>query len=170
MGARILATALLAFGVGLAGAANALSYTLSAILDGLQEVPPVATPGTGTMTGTYDDVTNLLSWSGSFSSLIGTTTAAHFHGPAAVGVSAAVRLGITIPTGVTAGVFAGSATISNAFEAELLTGLWYLNIHSSYRPGGEIRGQVLATVVPEPAVLSLFAAAGLAALATRRRR
>lgn len=153
--------------IGMAAAANSLSFTLSASLDGLQEVPAVATPGTGTMTGTYDDVTNLLTWSGSFTGLIGTTTVAHFHGPAGVGASASPRLGITIPLGVTSGPFSGSTTISDAFEAELLGGLWYLNIHSTFKTAGEIRGQVTALPEPAAAVLLGIGILGLAGFSRR---
>jgi hypothetical protein len=150
-----------------ASSASALTYNVSASLDGAQETPPVATPATGTLTGTYDDTTNILLWSGSFSGLIGTSTDAHFHGPAAVGVGpAGVREPITaasgdvFPIGVTSGSFSGSATsatISASDETELLAGLWYINIHSTFRPGGEIRGQLLLTAVPEPATLALLA-------------
>lgn len=149
-----------------ASGASALTYDITASLDGAQETPPVATPGTGTLTGTYDSDTNILLWSGTFSDLIGTTTDAHFHGPAAVGVGpAGVReamtaaSGDTFPIGVSSGSFSGSAsaTISESDELELLGGLWYVNIHSTFRPGGEIRGQVYAVAVPEPAMLALLA-------------
>ncbi len=156
--------------------ANALSYNISASLDGLQEVPVVVTPGTGTLTGTYDDVSNILLWSGSFSDLIGTTSDAHFHGPAAVGVSAGVQVhitasggGDTFPIGVTSGVFSGTATLTATQETQLLGGLWYINIHSSFRPGGEIRGQVSAVLAPEPSAFGLLAL-GLLGLARAGRR
>ena len=169
----------LATGVALllvATGANALSYTITALLDGLQEVPPVVTTGTGSLTGTYDDTTNLLTWSGSFASLIGTSSDAHFHGPAAVGVGAGVQVpmtaasGDTFPIGVTSGSFSGTATLTATQETQLLTGLWYVNIHSSFRTGGEIRGQVAAVPVPEPvaAVLLGLGLAGLGALGRRR--
>ena len=159
-----------------ATSAGATSYTLSASLDGAQETPPVVTGGTGTMTGTYDDVTNILLWSGTFGSLNSGTTNAHFHGPAAVGVGpAGVQVGMTASTGdvfplaVTSGAYSGSATITDLQEADLLNGLWYVNIHTTTSAGGEIRGQVYAVVVPEPSTAALLAL-GLVALARVRQR
>jgi len=81
--------ALACAGLFAATSASATSFSLTALLDGAQETPPVITLGTGSLTGTYDDVTNALSWSGSFSSLNSGTTNAHFHGPAAPGVGPA---------------------------------------------------------------------------------
>ncbi len=157
----------LAFGLGLGGDASATTFALAASLDGAQEVPPVATPATGSATLSYDDVANLLSWTIVFQDLIGTINNAHFHGPAAPGVAAGVQVGIPFTAGVTSGTLVGSATITGTQELQLLAGLWYINIHSTFKPGGEIRGQV--NVVPEPTT-ALLLGAGLAALGLARRR
>ncbi len=143
---------------------------LYATLDGLQEVPPNASPGIGTGIMSYDDVTNQLNWNITFSGLLAGTTASHFHGPAAPGVAAGVQ--VTIPLGAslgaTSGTLIGMATLTATQETQLLSDLWYINIHTSAFPGGEIRGQV--QVVPIPAAVWLFGSGllGLGAFARRR--
>ena len=92
---------------------------------------------------TYDTVTNLLSWNVTFGGLSGAPIDAHFHGPAAPGVSA----GITVPmTADLTSPSVGSATITEPQEADLLAGLWYINYHTAKCTGGEIRGQVEISV------------------------
>jgi len=170
-------TKFLAISLGLvlaASGASATSYTWSAIINGLQETPPNASPATGSATGTYDDVTNLLTWTGIFSGLTANSSDSHFHGPAAAGAGpAGVQVPMTalpdiFPIGVTAGAFSGTATLSALQEPMFLGNLLYINIHSvGPFAGGEIRGQVL---VPEPTTLGLLAIgfAGLAWMGRRR--
>ena len=117
---------------------------LSASLDNAQEIPTptVTSPGSGSATMTYDDATNLLSWDISFSGLSSATAAAHFHGPAAAGMTAPVEVDIATTAGFTSPQI-GSATLTAAQEADLLAGLWYINIHTANNAPGEIRGQVI---------------------------
>ncbi len=137
-------------------------------IDGLQETPtPVVTPGFGTADVYYNDVTGLLSWNIAYSGLIGTPTVSHFHGPAPAGVGAGVRVDIAALSGGITSPMIGSTTISPAFGAELLDDKWYINIHSTFKPGGEIRGQ-LTNPTPEPGSFAILAVAGLCL--SRRRR
>jgi hypothetical protein len=138
------------------------------ILDGLQETPPVATPGTGTGTATLDDVTNQFILSGTFSNLIGTTNNAHVHGPAPPGTPAGVLFGITFDFGVTSGNFSFNGIITPTQASNILSGLTYVNIHTTFRPGGEIRGQIL-NPVPEPTACALLAIGALGMFPFRRR-
>lgn len=150
-------------------AVQAAIINMSASLDAAQEVAdePVVSDGTGTAIVTFDDVGNLLSWDIDFSDLTGPATAAHFHGPAAPGVNAGVQVDIGSVSGLTSPM-SGSATISDDQEAQLLDGLWYINIHTEAYPAGEIRGQVQVIPLPAAAWLMLGGLAGLWRCARRR--
>lgn len=107
-------------------------------LKGSTEVPPVQTSATGTADITYDSATKNLSWAIEHTGLSGDVTAAHFHGPAAVGVNAPP----VVPIDLSA-LAKGSATLDDAQAADLSEGRWYLNLHTAANPDGEIRGQVM---------------------------
>jgi hypothetical protein len=94
------------------------------------------------------------------------------------------------PAGVTSGTYVGSWSLTDTAsytagfltnfgggtasgaEAALLTGLLdgraYVNIHTSFAPGGEIRGFLQR--VPEPGTLGLLLFGMMGAVARRRRR
>lgn len=169
---KLMKIAVLAF-VAMPAWSQAAIIPLSATLDGAQEVPANTSPGTGVGSITYDDATNQLNWQITFSGLTAGATGAHFHGPAAPGVNGGVQLAIPLGlfAGQTAGNVSGTATITETQEGQLLAELWYINIHTSAFPGGEIRGQVLdAAPVPVPAAAWLFGSGllGLAALVRRK--
>ena len=121
-------------------------YKLSGTASGAAERPnPVTSNGTGTISGTYHLENNLLEYSINWSGISGAPTGMHFHGPADVNTAASVALAITVPSGAgTSGTVTGSATLSDAQEADLLAGKWYYNIHTDTYKAGEIRGQVTA--------------------------
>ena len=103
--------------------------------------------GTGTITGTYDSVTNIITYTIRFSGLSSNTTAAHFHGPAFPGTNApVVKAHRGFPLGVTSDSLVNAKdTLTQAQEADLLAGKWYSNIHTTNFPAGEIRAQIFFT-------------------------
>jgi hypothetical protein len=148
------------------------------------ETAPPASLATGNEIGggiTFDSVSKVLSFHvgyGSalgFTDMVGVFTDAHFHGPGPVMFPAPnVSAGVIIPVGAThapagpgSGTLFGSVILSPADEGMLFDNAIYLNIHSTFAPGGEIRGQLV--VVPEPATAALILL-GAVALPLRRRR
>ncbi len=118
---------------------NLLAFTTQ--LRGANEVPAVASSGSGKVDAVLNKDTNLLRWQLSYEGLSGPATAGHFHGPAPVGANAGVALPFTGPI---TSPMSGQATLTPAQAADLMAGKWYANIHTAKFPGGEIRGQMTA--------------------------
>ncbi len=172
-------------------AAPAAAVTYSTNLSGLNEVPANASPATGfgsiEVANDGNSIHVLLNWSG----LTAPAAASHVHCCSAAGVNAPVAVGFS-PLAATAGAIDAfydltlSATYSAgfrnanggtaasaraAFLAGLAGGNAYLNIHDANFPGGEIRGQLALSVVPEPACWALMIGGfGLVGGALRQRR
>jgi hypothetical protein len=132
----------IAMATGLAQAAP-ISFTVA--LSGAQQVPPVATPGSGTADITFDPATDVVTWSITYSGLSSDATMAHFHRGAA-GKNGPVVIWLTPHSGPIASPITGSTTLTAAQAKNFMAGRWYINLHSKDHPAGEIRGQV----VPPP--------------------
>jgi len=128
----------LVLSLALAAAAPAVVLNYTADIDGLQEVPPNASPAVGSATITIDTDANTLSYNITFAGLTGTETAAHIHGFADPGINAGALH--TLPAGSPK---VGVWNYAEADEANILAGLCYINIHSTLFGGGEIRGQIV---------------------------
>ncbi len=148
-------------------AANAAPLTYTATLSGAAESPPNASPGTGNAQVDLDVVAHTLRVQVVFSGLLGNTTASHVHAPTAVagigtaGVATQLPTFTGFPLGVTSGTYdhtfdtldpatwsaafvtnsGGTALGAEAVFAQALSdGRAYLNVHSQFATGGEIRG------------------------------
>ena len=172
---RMLCVALASAFLLLVNTAGAAIIPLQATLDGAQANAGLGTGSlaTGYATMTLDDVTNLFNWNISWNTddLLdgaGSETVMHFHGPAPEGVNAGVQVNFGAISG-TSSPSIGSTTITGPQAADLLAGLWYINIHTTEWGGGEIRGQV--EVVPVPAALWLFSSGllGLIGISSRKK-
>lgn len=135
------------------GAQNAfaIQYSCSADMLGANEVPPNASPGSGTLLAIYDDVTNQLSWNIFWMGLTSPETLMHFHGPAPPGVNAGVQVDVGVISGVLSPSI-GDTVIAEPQEADFLGGLWYINLHTTNFLGGELRGQVSCISLQEEVV------------------
>jgi hypothetical protein len=183
--------------LALTAGACAATLTYVATLSGAAEEPPNASPGFGNATVQYDDVAQTFRVAFDWSGLIGTTTAAHIHGPTATpgsgvaGVITTVPSFVGFPLGVTSGAFDttldataadtynpaflmaqgnSTAAAETALAAILAAGTGYLNVHSSEFPMGEIRGFLAPIPLPATILPLLTGLIGLAALGRARRR
>jgi len=173
--------------------AHELQY--KAVLDGPSEAPPNTSPGFGTALITFDLDLVTMRVQASFSDLLGTTTASHIHcctaaaGTGTAGVATQTPTFIDFPLGVTSGTYDHTfdMTLASSYNPAFVTahtdvsgslsallagiadGDAYVNIHSTFAPGGEIRG--FLAPVPEPATYALmFAGLAVVAIVVKRRR
>ena len=108
-----------------------------ATMDAKSATPPTDSKGTATADVKVDNSAKTISWIIKSQDLTGPVTAAHFHGPAAVGEKAPPEIDISDM------VNNGTSPITDAQLADLQAGKLYLNLHTAKYPDGEIRGQVI---------------------------
>lgn len=109
-----------------------------ATLNGTSEVPPNNSVSSGRATLRYDTLAKKFDIQVTFNGV--TPTGAHIH-EGAPGVAGGVIFGF--PNPVTSPINYSSPVLTDAQEAALFGGMYYVNIHSSAYPDGEIRGQLV---------------------------
>lgn len=128
---------------GMLSLAQAAPVSFDVPLTGAQQVPPVQTSGSGSASLTYDAGTRVVTWNITFSGLSSPATMAHFHGPAAAGKNASVKVWLSHKGTEMTSPLTGQATLSPADAKLFEAGEMYINVHTKNNPDGEIRGQVV---------------------------
>jgi hypothetical protein len=189
--------ALLVLCAGLVGTSGAIfDFDIGPLgLNGANERPaPVVTAATGgelasvpsmsLNTSTHELFVNY-GWgiANGYTDLTSPFTFTHVHGPGDLNTAAPVLYDltslVTIQSSTVGGIFGktlqlvtlspGGAPYSvSQQEADLLNGLWYVNVHDNTHPDGEIRGQLISTV-PEPRTYATLAGVSLLGFAAYRR-
>lgn len=129
--------------------AHQRAIPLSAYLSGAAERPtPVTTTATGF--GLFSLEGNSLSFNLNYSGLSAPATAAHIHGRATAAQAAGVVISLIPYAGsplAAQGTFTGVIVLTDDQKAMILSGLSYVNVHTSNNPGGEIRGQIIPVLM-----------------------
>lgn len=125
-----------------------LVYKADVVLSGGNEVPPVTTTGSGTAAITYNQSTRTISYviTWQLGSPTATTTGMHFHGSetGSNSTNSPIVIDITGFTSASSGTVSGTTrALTDVENNQLLAGKWYVNIHSSTVPSGEIRGNIV---------------------------
>jgi hypothetical protein len=137
--------------------AQAQTITLTASLNGGNEVPGVVTGAAGTATVTWNTTTKAGTYRVEVYNMPVGTTASHIH-VGSSSVSGPVVINFSVPAGgisndyALTGTFGCSDVVARAaqginscedFEQALLLNNMYVNVHSTANPGGEVRGQLM---------------------------
>ena len=112
-----------------------------ATLNGSNEVPPTESRGSGWFEAVYRPSTKVLEYRLNLVGLSGPITMGYLHGPAVPGENAQQVAPINIP--IYDNTIWDGVTLSAEQAAQVLAGLWYVNVMTLQYPDGEVRGQIL---------------------------
>ncbi|MFM2336827.1 MAG: hypothetical protein RL115_20 [Bacteroidota bacterium] len=127
------------------------------VMSSAQETPAVNSSALGSLDVSYSKETKLLNYKVTWTGLSDSVSAMHIHGLAPISYAAGVVQNIVAASNSiypqkTSGKFtyAKTGTLSGTMlvdgnvvkEEDLLNGMYYVNIHTSVFPAGEIRGQI----------------------------
>jgi Cu/Zn superoxide dismutase len=139
---------LLAAAIGLAGTSAQADHLSSKLLvtarmDGAQQVPAVTTNAVGVGSFFLNSSRDTMCVDISVNGLSGAITGAHLH-EAAPGATGPVVLDLSsfVTGNRITGRITGATSLSKSFLSKMLSGGFYINVHTAANPNGEIRGQL----------------------------
>ncbi len=126
----------------------AAQQKFSVYLSGRQEVPANNSPGSGDCRIALNATETQVTVECAYRNLTSNAVAAHIHDNGPVGVSGPIRFNFNYTGGSNGTIGPLTFNATPAQVADLRANKWYVNIHTSNFPGGEIRGQIKRANVP----------------------
>jgi CHRD domain len=121
-------------------------YSISGTATGSQVLPAVSDTGTATITGTYNPVNMLLTYSTNWNNLSGAPISGGFYNGAAGASGTMVGSGWSFDSTATGtGSVSDTLTLTADQASQLLAGNWYYTYGTANNPAGEVRGQITAS-------------------------
>ena len=117
-------------------------------LNGVQENPSVNSPGNSRCVLTLDTAETQITLSCTYSGLGSNASAAHIHTNGPVGVNGPVLFNLTGASGTSGTLTLAPTAVTPAQVADLRAKRWYVDIHTTNFPDGEIRGQIKIVTTP----------------------
>lgn len=113
-------------------------------MKGANENPAVNTTASGHMDVWYDKRTHILNYVVTWNGLSSNPVGFHIHATAPVGFNAPVQQAFPTSGLKQSGTYTGNLLIDGVKfrESDLLSGLYYINMHTMANQSGEIRGQI----------------------------
>src|SRR5688572_27628980 len=117
-------------------------------LNGVQENPSINSSGGGSCVLTLDTAETQITLSCTYAGLGSNASAAHIHTNGPVGVNGPVLFNLTGASGTSGTLALAPTAVTSAQVADLRAKRWYVNIHTTNFPDGEIRGQIKIATTP----------------------
>ena len=125
----------------------AAQQKFSVSLNGRQEVPANNSSGSGSCMVTLNQTQTQFTVTCNYRNLTSNAVGAHIHDNGPVGVNSPIRFDFSFTGGTIGTIGPLVFNTTPAQVADLRANRWYVNIHTSNFPGGEIRGQVKRSTV-----------------------
>jgi hypothetical protein len=125
----------------------AAQQKFSVSLNGRQEVPANNSSGNGNCMITLNATETQFTVTCNYQNLTSNVVGAHIHDNGPVGVNGPIGFDFSFTGGTTGTIGPLTFNPTPAQVADLRANRWYVNIHTSNFPGGEIRGQVKRATV-----------------------
>ena len=139
---RLFLMACLSIALNAEGSHLSDKILLTAKLEGAQEVPAVATNAVGVASVFLNSMRDSACINASFTGLSGPVTGMHIH-DGLPGVNGPVLIDLTpFVSGNRMTMLLTGLDLTDSTLAQLLSGQYYINIHTAANPNGEIRGQL----------------------------